>query len=922
MGMNESNEPLVESNQAIQALADCDRKIAILKQIVANRDGQFAIFKQNYLDLVTGLKQTLTVHDDQIQTIEQTLAEIHDELASIRFYLRRITAPLRLAKRLIQNVLHPLKAFRLSRDILIIRNSNLFDIGYYLSQYRDIRISACSPIRHYCELGWKERRNPTSSFDTNLYLLNNIDVAASGINPFVHYIKHGRIENSIRKPVLNEEKDLPPHDEVISYNKLNGDEAHPFKLFTEFCSSSPPIPLNCPAEGETVDLSVIVPVYNQWLYTYTCLNSIAATCLPGDIRYEVILADDNSTDDTINAEYNFPSLRVVQTPQNLGFLRNCNHAARYARGRHILFLNNDTVVLPGWMTSLHQLMEADESAAIIGSKLLYPNGTIQEAGAILWNDGSASNIGRGEPRNLSSYDYVREVDYVSGASFLVRKTFWESIGGFDEGYENAYCEDSDLSMTARAKGMRVLYQPKSEVIHFEHKSYTGERTDYLLPIQQKNINRLRDKWRYEFSTAHLSPGTSEYRGIANAERSASKGIYARRRLGNLNVLYFSPFPSHPSSHGNQSTIQQFGRRFQSMGHKVHFALLRSNHLSDDAIDDMRTCWDTLDILPNDHSLGANGEAILFDGWYEEGLGERIHSLCTKYDIDVVFCSYVFHSKLLEFVPSHMLKVIDTHDKMGNRYDMLRANGQPLEFFSCTPEEEGAYLRRADVVVARREEEAGYFNSVSGCATAIVIPHVEAPQFVDKTFNELGNVGIVASANRINLAIVRECLGAIDLRLHGKSCPFTVHVAGQVKDMVDCLPPGEAAIFYKPWVRLLGFVPDIAKFYADMDVIVSPVTMGTGINVKTVQAMAFGMPLLTTAWGAKGIESGDPLHSLHNLNDLVDSLLTLEKRPEELQRLAEVSRTRYISFYHESLSSIQSMFKHPKLFRKINEPAPT
>jgi len=80
-----------------------------------------------------------------------------------------------------------------------------------------------------------------------------------------------------------------------------------------------------------------------------------------------------------------------------------------------------------------------------------------------------------------------------------------------------------------------------------------------------------------------------------------------------------------------------------------------------------------------------------------------------------------------------------------------------------------------------------------------------------------------------------------------------------------------------------------------------------------------MPLLTTAWGAKGIESGDPLHSLHNLNDLVENLLSLEKRPEELQRLAEVSRTRYISFYHESLSSMQSMFKHPKLYRKINEP---
>ncbi len=106
--------------------------------------------------------------------------------------------------------------------------------------------------------------------------------------------------------------------------------------------------------------------------------------------------------------------------------------------------------------------------------------------------------------------------------------------------------------------------------------------------------------------------------------------------------------------------------------------------------------------------------------------------------------------MLEYVPSHILKVIDTHDKMGGRYDMLRANNQPLEFFSCSPAEEGAYLRRADIVVARRAEEASYFNSVTKRGTAIVIPHVEDPQFLNRRFDKLANVGIVASANRINL----------------------------------------------------------------------------------------------------------------------------------------------------------------------------
>ncbi len=908
------SNPLIEFKQALQALAECEKKISILNQIVANREIQISILKQKIADYACQVLNLESIIDDTENTISiqnSKLEENDQELADVNLKLRIISTPLRLAKRYINGVLHPCRAFHIFRDINIIHNSNLFDITYYRFKYRDVRISACSPIRHYCEIGWKEGRNPSPLFDTNLYLQNNIEVVTSGVNPLVHFIKKGRHEGRKCFPVIDENKKQQSNYTYLKKDKV---EQTTYNLYIEFCTSSPPIQLVIPVEGETVPISVIIPVYNQWHYTYACLNSIAGNCLAEDLLYEIILADDCSTDESINAANYFPGLRIVKTSQNLGFLRNCNHAAQYAKGKYILFLNNDTIVLPGWMSSLYQLMESDDSAGIIGSKLLYPDGTIQEAGCILWNDGSATNCGRYQLGNEPNYDYVREVDYVSGASLLIRRKLWEEVGGFDEYYENAYCEDSDLAMTVRAKGMRVLYQPNSEVIHFEHKTYNDERTDFLLPGQRRNIQRLREKWADEFSSAHLSPSEPEYRGIANAERSASPVASARRQLGSLNVLYFSPFPSHPSSHGNQATIQQFARRFQRMGHRVHFALLQSKLYSASAESDMRLCWDTLDILPNSHPLGANGGEISFDGWYEDGLGEKIRGLCAKYDIDVVFCSYVFHSKLLEFVPSHILKVIDTHDKMGNRYDMLRTNGQALEFFSCTPEEEGAYLRRADMVVARRLEEARYFDSVTGCVSAIVIPHVEEPQFIYKTYGELNNVGLVASANRINLAIVKDCLEAINHSLHDKPCPFTVYVAGEVKDIVNNLPTTDSEIFQKPWVQLLGFVPDIAHFYMDMDVVISPVTMGTGINVKTVQAMAFGMPLLTTAWGAKGIESGDPSHSFHNLDDLVKSLFNLKNESSELQRLADVSRTKYLSFYQESVNAMQGMFKHPKLLR--------
>jgi glycosyltransferase involved in cell wall biosynthesis len=125
-------------------------------------------------------------------------------------------------------------------------------------------------------------------------------------------------------------------------------------------------------------------------------------------------------------------------------------------------------------------------------------------------------------------------------------------------------------------------------------------------------------------------------------------------------------------------------------------------------------------------------------------------------------------------------------------------------------------------------------------------------------------------------------------------------------MIRDLPSADQAAFAQDWMTLHGFVPDIADFYAQMDLIVSPVTMGTGINVKTVQAMAFGMPLLTTAWGCKGIETADPMHEFTTLDDLVRGLIDVQSRPEVLEHLATISRDRYVQFLNESLVGFNSI----------------
>lgn len=689
---------------------------------------------------------------------------------------------------------------------------------------------------------------------------------------------------------------------------LDKTQALPIFLFVDHCQAVGSVAVPNPGAEAAVDVSIIVPVYNKWNLTRACLTSIVQTSMGSGVTYEIILADDGSTDETVHAIGIFPGLRVIKTPENLGFLRNCNNAAKQVRGRYILFLNNDTVVLPGWLESLYHTIESDETVAVVGSKLLYLNGKIQEAGAALFKDGTAINIGRGFSRYAEIFNLSREVDFISGISILVRKSFWNSADGFNEHYKNTQYKDVDLAMMARSEGLRVVYEPASEVIHFECQSYSDEiGTDYAR-LQEQNKAQFIAKWREVLERDHLTPDSKWYQVAAHSERGVSALVRERRKSGKLNILYFSPFPSHPSSHGNQSTIQQFAKRFQKMGHKVHFALLQSSIYSPEDEQAMKNAWDSFEILPNAKPLWADGNPIPFDGWYEEGLGERIRLLCAKYDIDIVFCSYIFQSKMLEYVPDCILKVIDTHDKMGDRYEMLRKNGQPLEFFSCSPEEEGAYLRRADVVVARRAEEASYFDSVTGRQSAVVVPHFEDPQFISRDFNKLEKVGIVASANQINLAIVSQLLEAINTKVDGKPIPFTVHIAGQVKNMVDALPSSEQSIFHQSWVKMHGFVPEIADFYNEMDVIVSPVTMGTGINVKTVQAMAYGMPLLTTSCGGKGIETGDPAHQHPDLEGLVETLFYFSGNANELSKLAMLSRQRYENFYQDGIDMLHKIFE--------------
>ncbi len=217
--------------------------------------------------------------------------------------------------------------------------------------------------------------------------------------------------------------------------------------------------------AESPRVSIVVPVYNEYRVTMRCLKSILENS--EGCSYELIIADDCSSDLTASMADRVANLSIVCGETNRGFLANCNAAAATARGDYILFLNNDTVVCPNWLEPLLDTMLLDDTVGIVGSKLLFPDGRLQEAGAIMWCDASAWNFGRMDDPEKPEYNYRKEVDYISGAALMIRAGLWRQLGGFDQRYLPAYYEDADIAFEARKAGYKVVYQPLSRVFHFE-----------------------------------------------------------------------------------------------------------------------------------------------------------------------------------------------------------------------------------------------------------------------------------------------------------------------------------------------------------------------------------------------------------------------------------------------------------------------
>ena len=261
--------------------------------------------------------------------------------------------------------------------------------------------------------------------------------------------------------------------------------------------------------------SIVIPTYDGIRHLAPCVRALHAT-LGDDFEGEVVVVDDGGSPETVRAlrelEARHRWLRVVRNARNRGFIASCNRGAEEATGDVLVFLNDDTIPLAGWLHPLLRTFHARPDAGAVGGRLVYPDGRLQEAGGVIFRDGSGANFGRDDHEpDAPLYTHLRPVHYCSGALLATPRDLFRSLGGFDTMFRPAYYEDTDYCFSVRAAGKAVYYQPESVVVHLEGATSGTDPNAGVKRHQVKNRQTFRTKWRG--TLASLPEAPTRYSGL-------------------------------------------------------------------------------------------------------------------------------------------------------------------------------------------------------------------------------------------------------------------------------------------------------------------------------------------------------------------------------------------------------------------------
>lgn len=586
---------------------------------------------------------------------------------------------------------------------------------------------------------------------------------------------------------------------------------------------------------EAPKVSIVIPCYNQVAYTYACVRSIIENTDFNETPYEIVIADDVSTDATAEIGKYIEGLVISRNAENQGFLKNCNQAVNKARGEYLLFLNNDTRVREKWLSYLVRRIESEPDIGMVGSKLVYPDGRLQEAGGIIWSDGSGWNYGRLDDPEKPDYNYVKDVDYISGAAIMISRRLWDEIGGFDERYAPAYCEDSDLAFEVRKHGKRVVYEPRSVVVHYEGISNgTDVEGSGLKKYQKVNQEKFREKWKEELKKQ------SENTGDPNPFKARD------RSQGKKCILVIDHYvPTWDKDAGSKTTMQYL-KLFLKKGYNVKF--LGDNFLHEE---------------PYTSKLLDMGIEVLYGEYYQTNIWDYL-----KKNRDMIDIAYLNRPhiaiKYIDFIKDNTdIKCIyyghDLHFMRLMREYELSDDIKIKREADYWKNIEFTVMYKADMSYYPSEEEVKAIHAVDETVkvkalTAYVFDSFRERGEEDYSKRE-GLLFVGGFAHPPNSDGVLWFAKEIFPRIRKKLPNVNFYIAGS-KATEEIMELGKAP--EETGIHVLGFVSDeeLSRLYERTKITVVPLRYGAGVKGKVVEALYNGSCIVTTSVGAEGIPEAD------------------------------------------------------------------
>lgn len=607
-----------------------------------------------------------------------------------------------------------------------------------------------------------------------------------------------------------------------------------------------------PAWCSTPEISVIIPCYNHFNYTVACLRSIYEN-LPA-LSIEIIVIDDASSED-FSPLRTISGINYVRNEENLGYIRSCNKGARLAQGKYIYLLNNDTLVQKNSIEALYNTFKRLPNTGLAGSKLIYSDYRLQEAGGIVWRDGSAWNFGRFKPASKPSYNYLRPVDYCSAASVLIPRELFIDLGGFDEDFIPAYYEDTDLAFRIRAHGYDVIYQPESVVIHYEGTTNGLGRNGGIKSYQYANQKKFADRWIDELRS-HGEPGS---------QLDKEKDRYLKKR-----VLLIDNLTPTPDRDAGSAVLLNLMLLLRGMGYQPTFIpainFTRRTHYTRLCQSLGIECLYSPYLFSIESHLARNGSkydlVILLRPENARRYISKTRKLCPRAKI-----FYYPHDL-------HYLRLERQYRQTGN----VKILAQSLK----SKKIEVQNSKQADTTIVLSREESILLSKELPGQSIDILPLIQSDPGPDDIAHPPSNSNIIFVGG-FNHAPNEDGV----MWFANSILPRIVQVVPAAHFyIVGPNPPRHVQALQSNSISVCGYVENLELLLLSMRVSVVPLRFGAGLKGKIGTALRSGIPVVSTAIGVEGmpITSGKDLIKVSSSNDFADAVIDILANDSTWMRL--------------------------------------